>query len=348
MTIILFCCGISILGVSGLRHNRLNFSGKWTERFFKIFRKRQPGPFKSPLEAQTWLESRQTGYLFPFTFLCIIVPLLIIILIINIVMSARFEEYMFPPLSSIIPFLMPLSFLAAFLAGMFSLAVYNRVKNREVSSFRMKCPLSTREMASARFQSYIKGIAHVFAMVILISMVLIIFDWSTGKLDIRVLTPVKWALRYDSAIEIITMTLLGLYGYILYCWTMLFIGSEMMGFLGIAVIIIWIIKFFIGDTAAEYALNILLAAIPVLLIFLFCKARQKNLITSSTVLISIVMFPLAVLSLWAYPWYYTVAGLPKGLPDLSLNVVIYIIVGAVLPFIPLAVTPLIIDKLRHQ
>ena len=346
--IIPVCYGISFLSVRMHRHNTLNFKRKWADKFLKIFRGKQSGPFASAMEAQTWLESRQTGYLFPFTFICIIVPILILILVINIVMSVRFENYIFPPLSSVNVFLLPLSMLAALLAGMFSIAVYSRNQGSEASSFRMRFPISTREMAAARFRSYIASIARVFALLILISLVLILFDWRSGDLNVRTLTPVKWALKYDSTIEIITMTLLGLYGYLLYCWTMLFIGSEMLGLFGFAAVLIWITKFFIGDVAAEYLLYILLAAVPVLTIAAFYKARGRNLITSSTVLISVLMFPLAVLFLWAYPWYYTVADLPKGMPDLPLTGIIYIIAAAAVPFIPVAFTPLIMDKLRHR
>jgi hypothetical protein len=263
-------------------------------------------------------------------------------------MWIRYEAFLFTPMSNLIPFMVAVIILAAFISGLFSFALHHNDHNSGASSFWLRRPLSTRKMAVARLNATALSIARVFFMMILIAIILVIFDWNSDKLDIKAFTPVKWTLRYPSPLEIMTMTILGLYGYALFYWTVLCLSWELLWVGGIVVFITWIAKWLLGDTAAEYVMNILFAGVPIVLITAFFTAKRRNLITTGTLLISAFVLPLAMLSFCAYPWHSSAVGLPKGLPDLSLPQVVYIVIGAVLPFIPVATTPLIMDKLRHR
>jgi len=345
--IIFICFMISLSSVSAHRHYKWEFNRKWGDRHFTIFWRRPSRPFTSPLQAQIWFELRRTGQLFLIAFLMIIVMLLISVLIYCSVMWIRYEKFLFTPMSNLIPLIIPATIITAFIAGLFAFAVYSQDHNSGASGFWLRRPLSTGEMAVARLNATVLSMAKVFGIIILITFVLVIFDWNSGNLDIKTLTPVKWVLRYGSPLEIITMTILGLYGYALFYWTVLYISAELLSIAGLAIVITWITKLLFGDIAAEYVMNIMFAGVPVGLFIAFYIAKKRELITTATLLISAFMFPLAVLSLGAYPWYSAV-GLPKGLPDLNLLQGIYIIIGAMLPFVPIAATPLIMDKLRHR
>ena len=345
---LLICFMISLLSVSAHRHHAWKFDWEWIGRLFSVFQRRPSKPFSSPLQAQIWFELRQTGHVFPITFLMVIVTVLISVLVYCTVMWIRYEDFLFTPMSNLITLMVAATILAAFIAGLFSFALHHNDHNSGVSSFWLRRPLSTRKMAVARLNATVLSITRVFAMIILVAIILVIFDWNSDKLDIKTLTPVKWALKYASPLEIIIMTILGLYGYALFYWTVLCLSWELLTIAGIAVLITWIAKLLLGDIAAEYVMNVLFAGVPIVLITSFFVAKRRNLITTGTLLISAFALPLAMLSFCAYPWHYSAVGLPKGLPDLSLLQVVYVVIGATLPFIPVALTPLIMDKLRHR
>lgn len=346
--IIFICCMISLLSVSAHRHKTWEFNWKWIDRSFTIFRRRPSKPFASPLQAQIWFELRQTGHLFLIAFLMLIGMLLISVLVYCSVMWIRYEKFLFMPMSNLITLIVPLTILAALIAGLFAFAVYHHDHNSGVSGFWLRRPLSTRKMAVARLNATMLSIARVFGIIILITFVLIIFDWNSDKLDIKALTPVKWALKYSSPLEIITMTILGLYGYVLFCWTVLYISAELLSVAVIAILITGFTRLLFGETAADYVMTVLCAGVPVGVLIAFYIARRRNLVTSTTLVITVCIFPLAVIFLWAYPWFYSITGLPKGLPDLSQVQIIRLIAVATLPFIPVATTPLLMDKLRHR
>ncbi|MFC1495050.1 hypothetical protein ACFL6W_07215 [Thermodesulfobacteriota bacterium] len=348
LIIILICCGISFLSVSAHRHNRLNSTWKQAGRVFTIFPQKPSRPFKSALQAQTWFELRQTGHLFPVAFLLLIIMVLIIALVICLDRWIRYDVFLITQISNLIPFMAPLTIVAALMAGLFAFALYDREYNSGVSSFWMRRPLTTRSIAVARFKAIMISMTCVLVMLIVISLFLILYDWINGNLDINKATPVKWALKCDSTLETITFTILGLYAFILFYWTMLCIPMELLTGAGLAACIIWITSLLFGDTAAKYMANLMFAAVPVWVIIAFYRAKRRKLISTTMILISVFMFPLTIAALWAYPWFFTTTGLPEGLPDLNHSQIIYIIIGAMLPFMPIVATPIIIDKLRHR
>ena len=347
--IILICWAVSLMIVSTHRHNKWNFDRRWGDRYFTIFNRKPSRPFPSPMQAQIWLELRQIGHLFTIGFLSIIIPFIIIIPVYRVVMRIRYVDFPFSPISNIVAeYIFPLTILAALISGLFMFAVYQRHTDSGVSTFWIIRPLSTRKMAMARLNAIIISMARIFGAIILIILIFFISDWINGKVDLKTLTPVKWALKYDSPVEIITMTTIGLYGYLLFCWALLSMNAGVLTVGGLAILITGITKLFLGDTAAEYLINMMSVGVPLVLLFAFYIAKQRNLITTTTILTAGFIFPLIVVSLWAFPWFYSANGLPEGLPDLYFTQIVRLMCVAALSFYPLVLTPLIMDRMRHR
>lgn len=341
---ILLSCGISLWSVSQYRHGGWLNSWKWEVSFLGIFKKKQLKPFSSALHAQIWFELRRIGHLYPLTALCFMSPFLgwlIYSLVIRLPPST--------PMSTMIPSMFFVMNIAPLIAGFILLAVYSRDHISGASNFLLRHPMATRTLAAARLQAMVRSFVRVIVIITVVSLAVVMRDWATGALDtLATFLPVKWALKYGSPLEVITMTILGLYGYALFCWTLfrlnliLAVGGMILAF------IILLMTSLIGDVAAIWIWNVIVVGLIVTVLVAFYIARRRNLITTTTLVIIVCMFPLAVISLWAYPWFSSASGLPKGLPDLNQFQIIRIIAAATLPFIPVATTPLLMDKLRHR
>ena len=341
---IIFLCGaISFWNVSAYRHGT-RISGwqgwQYIGSFFGMMRNKPSKSFASPLHAQIWFESRQAGYIFPLVTLCIICPFLIW-LIVSLTMGAPQSM----PVSPLVPLSFGATVVAAFIAGGLAVGVYYRDYPPGALNFCLRRPMSTRKLAAARLYAMMRSLLCVLAILLVLTLLVIACDWATGALDEVVLSPVKWALKYSSPLETITMTVLGLYGFALFYWTLLRLGLALVLGIGVLSIITWLI----GDVAASWVWNALVVGLPLSVLVAFFVARLRNLITTGILVCSACVFPLAVVSLWAFPWWFTTSGsMGKGLPILNLSQIILIMAGATLPFIPVVATPLLMDKLRHR
>jgi hypothetical protein len=110
----------------------------------------------------------------------------------------------------------------------------------------------------------------------------------------------------------------------------------------------WLLTIIIGDVASTWVWKVLIFSLPLVVLISYYVAWRLHLITTATLLISALVFPIVVVSLWAFPWWFFNHWSGKGLPNLSLSHVIILISAATLPFLPVALTPLIMNKLRHR
>ena len=110
-----------------------------------------------------------------------------------------------------------------------------------------------------------------------------------------------------------------------------------------------LMKIFFGEIVESWMWKAIIIGVPAIVALSFYIARRRNLISTISLLYSLFLFPVTVISLWAFPWWFTTAEtLKKGLPSLNTGQILIVIGTATLPFLPVALTPLIMDKLRHR
>jgi hypothetical protein len=338
--IILICLTISFFSVSAYRSGSWLNGFQWLGHFFNLFNRRSSKPFSSPLQAQIWFETRQTGYIFPLSALCFIGPMLGYVMFSTVYMTVYNMKY-----APIVTFMFVVTIIAAFIAGGLVFGVLHRDYASGALSFWLRRPMVTRTLAIARLHSMARSLAWVIAIFAVVALVVVAYDWAIGVLDVKALSPVKWALKYSSPLETITMTVLGLYGFAIFYWTLLRLGLVLVFGIFVLSIITWLI----GDVAASWVWTALVVGLPLSVLIAFFVARLRNLITTGMLVCSACLFPLAVVSLWAFPWWLaTGESMSKGLPILNQFQIILIIAGATLPFIPVIATPLKMEKLRHR
>lgn len=344
LIIILLCCGISLWSVSKYRHGGWLSSWQWVVSFLDLFIKRPSKHFSSPLQAQIWFEMRQTGYLFPLAALCFIGPMMGYAMF-SVVYMALFNRQYAP----MVPLMFGITIVAAFVAGWLVYGVFHRDYASGALSFWLRRPVPTRTLAVARLHAMMRSIGHVIAIFAVVALAVVAYDWAIGVLDVKALSPVKWALKYSSPLETVTMTVLGLYGFVLFYWILLWMALPLNGVTAAVFIIILLMRPLIGDLANSLVWGVLIIALPVSVLVAFYVARRRNLITTATVVYSACMFPVTVVSLWAFPWWLaTKWSASKGLPILDQSQIILCIIAAILPFIPVVATPLLMDRLRHR
>jgi hypothetical protein len=346
LIIILLCCGISLWSVSQYRHGAWLNDWKWVGSFIDVFRKRSSKPFMSALHAQIWFELRQTGYILPLSALCVIG--IILGITVSTVYSVGHSDQ-FYPMSRTVPVMFYFTVPAAAIAGLIALAVFYREFASGAYIFWMRRPMATRTLAVARLYATAGSLARLLGIFAVVILAIVVYDWAIGMFDFLALSPVNWALKYSSKPEVITMSLLGLFAFAVFYWTLfragpvLWIGSWILSILVIIPSLIW------GwEVVWSQVLDALVIVLPLSILGAFYVARRRNLITTGTLVIAACLFPVVVVSLWAFPWWSVAFGLPKGLPDLNQFQIIRIIAAATLPFIPVATTPLLMDKLRHR
>jgi hypothetical protein len=341
--IILICCTISFFSVSAYRHSSWINGFQWTDSFLKLFRRRSSKPFASPMHAQIWFESRQKGHIFPLSVLCTIIILLI---------WWKFVLGKPPILSQAIPVIFMITVCIAFVSNFLIFGLDNRGYVSGASLFWIRKPMPTQTLAVARLYSMILSLGYSIMIIIFVTSLIVLYEhgcWAAGSNYVYLITPVKWAWEYKSPLEIISMTILGLYGFIIIYWTMLRLGMLLF-FVGIAAIFSsWLLTILFGDIASTWMWETLFISFPLVGLISFYVTRRLYLITTATLVISAIVFPIVVVSLWAFPWwFFSNAFGPKGLPNLSLSHVIMLTSSATLPFLPVALTPLIMNKLRHR
>jgi hypothetical protein len=332
---------IAFWSISAHRHSDGISNWQWVDSLFGIFRRKPPKRFASALQAQTWFEMRQTGRLFPFAALSIVVILLCWWVLV-------FRPT--PLFSAFVPTMFWVAIPTADIAGFLVFGVYNRHHVSGESSFWLRCPIATRTLAVARLQAMLLSLVYVLGILTVVTLAVAAYDYSMGTQHIATrLSPVKWALEYNSSSEAVTMTLLGLYGFVVFYWTLLRLAPILM-VAGVALFLIsWLTKLLIGDPAFFLVGYSLVVGLPLGVLGAFYITRRRNLITTATLVIAACMFPLVVVSLWAFPWWSLTGNMYlKGLHSLSLNQIILMVIVATLPFIPVVATPLWMERLRHR
>lgn len=342
--IILFCTTISFFSITAHRHNAGISYSKWIDTFLGIFQRNPSKPFKSALQAQIWFEMRQTGYLFPATALCI-TGLLLIWWIFIFNPPVLFIDFV----PSVFTMILPAAFIGSFLI----------ILNSGASSFSLRRPMLTNSLSVAKLHSMIYSLLGTLAVLAVITLVVAIHNWITGTLPVERFTPVAWALKCSSPLEIISMTILGILGFVFFYWIILSLSLPLSGILGINILISLVLIFSgifgsipgLKDSVETLgvigffivSLKFTLYVLPVIALITFYIAKRRDLISNAAVIYSFCIFPVAVLSLWAFPWW----GMKSEWFQNSNNIILLICVGT-LPFLPVALTPLIMDILRHR
>jgi hypothetical protein len=247
-----------------------------------------------------------------------------------------------------VPVAFQVTILAALSAGFLFLAVYHRDRVSGASMFWLRRPMSTRALAVARLYATARSLVCVIVILMVVTLAALVHDYFVFEIpDIKtlspVISPVKWALKYSSPLETVTMTVLGLYGFTILYWIVLWLGPQLL-----IVFIVWGLTEIMGETALSLYISTLVIGLPMGVLVAFYVARRRKLVTTATLVISACLFPVAVISLWAYPWFFLPVTLPRGLPDLNQGQIFLLVSAATLPLIPFVTTPLIMDKLRHR
>jgi hypothetical protein len=340
----LISIAVSFWSILAHRNGTSTSSLQWVDFLFGIFHRKPSKPFTSAMHAQIWFESKQKGHIFPLSVLCTIGLLLIWWKIFLIKQ---------PLLSQAIPIMFMITGCTALISNFLIFGLNNRDYVSGASNFWMRRPIHTQSLGVARLYAMMRSLGFVIAIIILVTLAIVVYEhgcWGAKILYyVYLITPVKWAFEYKSPLEIISMTIFGLYGFIIFYWTMLRLGMFLF-FIGFAAILFsWLFSSLIGDVASSWAWTALFISIPLLVLISYYVTRRLHLITTTTLVISALIFPIVVVSLWAFPWsFFSSDWGRKGLSNLSLGHVIMLISAATLPFLPVAFTPLIMNKLRHR
>ena len=227
--IILFSLITSYWSVSEYRKGNWLNIWRWTAFFSGLFRRRELKHFSSPLQVQIWFELRQTGHL--FTAASLIFVLFCLSADIYMAIIAYKYDGRLVSVSGSISHIFMFSIAAAFIAGLLSIGVYYRDHASGISKFWLRRPMATQTLAVARLKAVLLSIIRVFIMLCVIVLVAAVYDWSIGKLDLRISTPIKWVLFESSNYKIIAITVFGMMGYFLFYWVSMRITSTLV-FLG--------------------------------------------------------------------------------------------------------------------
>ncbi len=336
--IIIFCCGISFWSVSQYRHGAWLNSWQWVTSFLDIFRNRISKDFSSPLQAQIWFELRRTGNFFQVVMLCFMSPFLgyvIFHLVKGLPPSAKLSIIVQPLFWCTLP--------ASWLAGMLVFAVNYRDKSSGASIFWLRRPMETRTLALARLYVTIRSAVQAIAIFLVFALALTVHDLVTGALDISAISTVlvQGSLYSFKVFGRIAFVIFGLSAI---CWTIFRQPiAAIFTFLVYAIITLIIGK---ESPAWSYIGNALIL-LPVFVIGSFVVALRKNLISKFDLLIAVIVFSVVVISFLAIsPW--SGSGQNIGLMNLNQWQLIRLLSAATLPFIPVVVTPLWIERLRHR
>ncbi|NLD37178.1 MAG: hypothetical protein GX654_09945 [Desulfatiglans sp.] len=340
--IILISIVISFWGVSVHRNYTWSSSLQWVDSLLGILRRKPSKPFTSAMHAQIWFESRQKGHIFPLSTLCAIGILLIL-----------WKFFLEKPqlLSQAIPVIFIITVCTAFVSNFLIFGLDHRNHVSGASTFWMRRPVHTQSLAIAQLYTLMRSLLYVIAIIMLVTLAIVLYEYDYFPAQLSytyLISPVKWTYEYKSTLEIISMTIFGLYGFFIIYWTMLRLGMFLSFIGGAAFFSSWLLTIIIGDVASTWVWKVLIFSLPLVVLISYYVAWRLHLITTATLLISALVFPIVVVSLWAFPWWFFNHWSGKGLPNLSLSHVIILISAATLPFLPVALTPLIMNKLRHR
>lgn len=316
-----------------------------------LFRRDPTKDFASALHAQTWFETRQTGYLFPIAALVFVGPVLAG-RIADILLSDEFS----PPVSASyesLPGILRMIMIAAWLGGALSFAVYHRDRVSGASNFRLRLPIPTRLLAFARLKAVARSLASTLGILVVIMTALLLVEGSIG-VQTGIAGFIPQHLEGGSFLEVGLSAVLALFGLALVSWALLHLAREVFIVLigwELTWAMVWV--YFGGDIARTLGFwtsdlvrwigCFVTAGLIVVMLWIYYVASRRKLIGTNALVYVACAYPVAVASLYAFVLWI---GMINGWPSLMEGV--YIFGAASVPFIPLATTPLSIAKLRHR
>jgi hypothetical protein len=344
MIIIFLCFVISHWSISQYRQGAWLNSWKLSGSFTNIFSKKPQKPFRSAIQAQMWFEMRKTGYLLPIAVLCLTGGIAII-LSVSMVIESYINNTQFYPMSEIIPVMFIYTGAAAVISGMLTIATYYREYTSGSHIFWLRRPMSTQTLANANLYASLKGLAYLSIILLALILAITVFDLSNGMFDIRNVSPVNWALKHSTNTEFILMSILGLFAFLILYWFIFRTIVFMVPPVSYIVPLLIVIQLM---PSGQKVISILCVILLIAVLAAFHEAKLRNLISTATIVTSTCIFPLIVISIWAFAWPEASFIIPDGYLNLN-RWQIFIMIGASsLPFISVVVTPFVMDKIRHR
>lgn len=349
--IMMLCCVISFWNISADRRGAWISGWKWMEILSRPFRRRRTKDFASQLYAQTWFETRQTGYLFPVAALGFVGSMMVG----KITSAILYSQFPPPPLAShkSIMDTLGLTAISAILGGVLSLAVYHRDRRSGAARFRLRQPVPTRTLALARLKTSARSLGITLGILMAFMLALILWDRiADAPTDIARFIPQP--LEDASFLETGLLGVLALVGFALVCWAALELAREVfLTAIGVELVFVMVWVYFGGNVArtiefwksgfVRWTGGIIAIGLIIITLLIFYVAIRRKLIDTKTLTRTACAYPVSVVSLGALVFWL---GKIDGWPGLMES--IYILGLACVPFIPLASVPLSIAKQRHN
>jgi len=349
--VIVLCCGISFWNLSADRRGSWISSRPWVDFLAGLFRRSRTKDFTSALNAQTWFETRQTGYLYPVAALGLVGAVLCA-RIAAVISSSDIPPPALIPYNSI-PEILRMIEVSAWLGGALSFAVYHRDRASGALSFRLRRPVSTQTLAVAQLKTPARSLVITLGIITVIISALFLRDWSIGA-QTGMASFIPQALKGGTIIEITLTAVPALFGLALFCWSVMQLPREtvlVIIALNLGHVMVWIYfggdvvrtdKFLASDPVRQIG-SIVAFGLMIVTLRIINTARRRKLISTKTLVYIACAFPAAAASLSAFAMWI---GIINGWPSLLESV--YILSAAGVPFIPLATVPLSIAKRRHH
>ncbi len=152
--------------------------------------------------------------------------------------------------------------------------------------------------------------------------------------------PGKWAIEHNSLPMILAMILAGIICFGFFYWTLLR-GTLLIVLIGIA---LTAIRFFVKDGLFLWAGSVLFIILILCTFAVFWIAKRRDLITTRALIFSACIIPVMAFSLRTFP------GFDENLlqPGNLVQKIIFLLGVGILPVVPIAATPLWIERLRHR
>jgi len=195
--------------------------------------------------------------------------------------------------------------------------------------------------------------ATQLAVLAIVILVMLARDWGAGaQAGVSGFVPQVFD-DIPSLLVCVTAVLAPL-GLVLVCWTtqeLAWLIILVLGFLELAAGVLWIcfggdiVRFdaFLASDLARWCACIMAAASIACMLWAFHAASRRGFINGATLVHVACAFPIAVVSLWALLLW---TGSSSGWPSLTGS--LFLTGAAIAPFLPLAIAPMSISKLRHR
>ena len=334
--VIIICCITSLRVVTACR------KGSWLNNIpkegyiFDILKRNPLKPFASPVHAQIWIEFRRTAYLLPiFTAISALAALLVFL--INLIPGVSiFDSSYFDTFTSSLSISAVILFLIRY-------AILHRDRISGASEFWLRRPLPTHTLASSHILGLLRGfiLSSVIITTVAISNALLNY-WVSGSWDYSIFALAYPPEKFNSAFEYFTLNILGLYAFAVLFWSMLRLLHLL--FAGTIIYLFVYVVMFLNlnmESAHLWLVNVagVIACIAIPLLFL--TVFRLRLVTLKTLLVSCCFYAVTVTALYTLKW--------DSIPDYLMQWYrLKIFAAAMVPFIPVAVTPFLLNRMRHR